>query len=236
MSIYIYCKTIINFCNIINYYYICPIFKKTIAMQTTKNKSMIKVLKRAIDIALILQLIWVICEIVTSFPLINFLSDISLYDNLETTLFGHNVIIFLSNPDLPKYIYSIRKNFMIFNEVSYCIDMFAFILITFQLKYLFKYFIQDDYFNPINSKWIKNIALIIFLWVIFDFIIRFVPNIFIPNYFICQSIGMNSFRNGFSFGTLEFNYKLLFVSIIIYVISFVFKHGSKLQEESSLTI
>jgi len=161
-------------------------------------------------------------------------NNVSISTTASISSPADDLMIALSNPNLSKYIHSIRKNFFIFCDVYSLINLITLILITMQLKYIFKSFNRDDFFNPKHAQRIRAIAVIIFMWVIFDYLLRFTPVMFISHYCNCiySNIGINSFRDCFTYGIMGFNLKLLLVSIIIYVLSFVFKHGSKLQEES----
>jgi hypothetical protein len=208
-------------------------------MKTFRKESVIKVFRYAIDLALILLfagLIYVIFNLV-SLSLKN-PADESPSDTTMASMSSppNNIMMSFSNPNLGQNIAYIEKKFFIFCELCGLINAVALILITFQLKYIFKSFNLEDYFNPLNSARIKKIAIIIFIWVIADYFIRFIPDLTIPTYFIHSSIGVNSFRNGFIFAIFGFNLKMLMVSIIIYILSIVFKYGNNLKEETSLTI
>ncbi len=105
-----------------------------------------------------------------------------------------------------------------------------------QLNFIFKSFNKEDYFDNSNSKRIKIIALIVFLWAVADNLIHILPGIVIPNDFIQTSHGLISFEKGITKGIMNLNFKLVIISILIYALSIVFKYGNELKEETSLTI
>jgi hypothetical protein len=209
-------------------------------MKTNSKLLFIKGLKYAIDLVLILQFVAIIIGIITTIELTR-KNPSDIVSNNKTTSATmsspiNNVMIAFSNPDLGNNIESIKKQFYISIFLIGLISIIALILITLQFKYIFKSFSQEDYFYPSNSIRIKKIAIIIFVWVIADCAIRYIPEIIIPPHVISSSIGLNSFSHGGSYGMFGFNLKMLIVSIIIYMLSIVFKYGNNLKEESSLTI
>lgn len=204
-------------------------------MKTIRKESIIKGLKITLDIALIIQYFGVIIlllELLLKSPSIG--NSDSTTASMSSPLY--NVLITFSNPNLAANIQSIQNKFFLFCNLCGLVNIFALILITLQLRYILKSFVLEDYFNSSNSKRIKKIAMVIFIWVIADYAIRFMPNMVIPGYFIQSSIGINSFHHGLIQGILGLNLKMLIVSVIIYILSIVFKYGSNLKEESSLTI
>lgn len=208
-------------------------------MKEIRKESLFKGLRYTIDLALILEFIglaYVIIQIIT----LSMQSPANDVIN-ETTVASmssppNNVMISFSNPELGKYIPLIKKNLYVFFNYCGLVNVIALILITLQLKYIFKSFGAEDYFNPLNSFRIKKIALVIFIWVLVDYAIRFYPLTVIPHYTVHSSIGLNTFKSGVLIGLEGFNMKMLLVSLIIYVLSIVFSYGHNLKEESSLTI
>lgn len=208
-------------------------------MRKIRKESLFKGLRYTIDLALILQfigLVYVIFQIVT-LSLKNPADDVIN----ETTVASmssppNNIMISFSNPELGKYIPSIKKNLFVFFNYLGLVNVIALILITLQLRYIFKSFSAEDYFNPLNSLRIKRIAMVIFIWVVVDYAIRFYPLTVIPHYTVHCTLGLNTFSAGILIGLEGFNIKMLLVSVIIYMLSIVFSYGHDLREESSLTI
>jgi hypothetical protein len=209
-------------------------------MKKISKKFVIKGLKYTIDLALVLLFIGVIAGVVTA---------IYLFKENPTNIGGNynfngatissplnNIMVSLQNSNLGKSLEFVQYKFDIFFFLCGFLNVIALILIALQLKYIFKSFSQEDYFCPSNSKRIKNIAIVIFIWVIADYLVRFIPDITTLNHFISSSIGINTFRYGIIIGIEGINLKILIVSIIIYMLSIVFSYGNNLKEESSLTI
>lgn len=210
------------------------------SMKKFSNESIFKGLRYAIDFALILQLIgliYLIIHIVT-LSLINPADDVTINDTTIASMSSppNNIMISFSNPELGKYLPTIKKTFFLFSSVCWLINLIALLLITFQLKYIFKSFSLEDYFNPSNALRIKKIAAVIFIWVLVDYVIRFIPDMIIPHYTIHCMLGVNTFRAGILVGLEGFNLKMLVLSIIVFMLSVVFSYGYSLKEESSLTI
>jgi hypothetical protein len=208
-------------------------------MKTIRKESFIKGVRYAIDLALIVQMIglaYVIFQIIT-FSLKNPVNDVIN----ETTVASisspvNNIMISFSNPELGKYLPSIERHLDIFFNVCGLVNVIALILITIQLKSIFKSFSTEDYFNPSNSIRIKKISIVIIFWALVDYVIRFYPLTVIPHYTVHCTLGLNTFRFGALYGLEGFNLKMLLVSVIIYILSIVFSYGHNLKEESSLTI
>jgi hypothetical protein len=209
-------------------------------MKKISKNFIIKGIRYAIEFILILQFI-VISGTVFSIVRHSVKNQSEIVANKETdhaTISSppNNIMIALSNPDLGKYLNSIARKMNIFWDLCRLINVIFFTLITLQFRYIFRSFSTEDYFNHSNPERIKRIAIIIFIWVLADSALRYIPGIIIPYYVIYSSIGLNSLQHGYSYGIFGFNTKILTVSLIIYMLSVVFKYGNSLREESSLTI
>ena len=208
-------------------------------MKTSSKESVSKGLRYTLDLALIFQfigLIYVTINIIT-LSLKNPADDV-INDTTTASMSSppNNIMISFSNPELGKYLPSIKKNFFLFTGVLGLINVIALILITLQLEFLFRSFSKKDYFNPLNVLRIRKIAIFIFIWVLVDYGIRFIPEMIIPSYTIHCALGVNTFSAGILIGLEGFNITMLLVSVIIYMLSIAFSYGQNLKEESSLTI
>lgn len=208
-------------------------------MKTITKESVIKGLRYTLDLALIIQfmgLIYVIINIIT-LSLKNPADDV-INDTTIASMSSppNNIMISFSNPELGNYLPSIERTLFLFIGVLGLINIIALILITLQLKFIFRSFSKEDYFNPLNVLRIRKIAIFIFIWVLVDYGIRFIPDMIIPQYTIHCMLGVNTFRAGILVGLEGFNIKMLLVSVIIYMLSIAFSYGYNLKEESSLTI
>lgn len=209
-------------------------------MKKISKKSLIKGLKYSLNLALILLFILLILGVFMTVDLFkenHSLDDNTINFNGATIASGiNNIMISLQSPNLGENLESIKHKFHILFLLCGFVNVIALILVTLQLKLIFTSFSREDYFNPTNSIRIQKIATIIFLWVIADFVIRFIPDISVLHNYISSSIGLNSFRYGILSGIAGINIKMLIVSIIVYMLSIIFSYGNDLKEESSLTI
>jgi hypothetical protein len=208
-------------------------------MKKIRKESLLKGLRYTIDLALILEfigLVYVIFQIVTlstKNPVNDVINEATVASISSPP---NNIMISFSNPELGKYLPSIEKN--LYKFFNYCgfVNVIVLILITLQLKYIFKSFTAEDYFNPSNSIRIKKIAIVIFIWVLVDYAIRFYPLTVLPHYTVHCTLGLNTFSAGVLIGLEGLNIKMLLVSLIIYMLSIVFSYGHNLKEESTFTI
>jgi hypothetical protein len=123
---------------------------------------------------------------------------------------------------------------MLFAMISHFIFGIISFLITLQLRKLINAFRKEAFFEPKNAKRIQNIALFLFLYVILDFALsQFNPN---RRYTVELFTGNLPIANTFLNFIIAFNFKMLFLSAIIYVISLVFKYGYELKEQTTITI
>jgi hypothetical protein len=208
-------------------------------MKKIGKKIIIKGLKYTIDLILVLLFIGIIVGVFTAIDLFkeNPQSGDGTYIFNGATMSSsiNNVMISLHNSKSGVSLESVQHKFHMFIFVCGVINYIAFLLVTLQLRQIFKSFSREDYFFPSNSIRIRNIAIVIFVWVIADHIARFIPWFTMP-YIISSSIGLNSFHDGIIGIVLGINLKMLIVSFIIYALSVVFSYGNTLKEETSLTI
>jgi hypothetical protein len=109
-------------------------------------------------------------------------------------------------------------------------------LITLQLRKLINAFKKEAFFELTNVKRIQNISLLLFLYVISDLVLsQFNPNQHSIE-IISRVIGNIPFITTFLGFAFAINFKILFLSAVIFVISRVFKNGYELKEQTTLTI
>ena len=208
-------------------------------MKKIGKKIIIKGLKYTIDLILVLLFIGIIVGVFTAIDLIKenpqSANGTYLFNGATMSSSVNNVMISLHNSKSGMSLESVQHKFHMFIFVCGVINYIAFLLVTLQLRQIFNSFSREDYFFPSNSIRIRNIAIVIFIWVIADHIARFIPWFTMP-YIISSSIGLNSFHDGIIGIVLGINLKMLIVSFIIYALSIVFSYGNILKEETSLTI
>jgi len=185
-------------------------------MKTFGKNSISAILRIAIDLMLVTEVIVLIYWLVLI---------ISKYN----TIYG-NSPIHSEDPGI-KYLF--------FNDISMFIFGLVAILITLQLRKLINAFKKEIIFELKNVKRIKVISALLLLYVLFEFVFALLK----------QYLGIHigdfpgtrekvSITDIYTFWSIfsAINFKLLFVSIVIYIISCVFRVGSDLNEETTLTI
>ncbi len=111
------------------------------------------------------------------------------------------------------------------------------LIIFIQLKKLIIAIHNKHFFELTTIRIIRNLSLVVLLWVIFHFIRYQVIPLFIPLDLITESINFTTFAESWPanlIGAIDF--RMLFVAIILYVISISFREGYQMKEESDLTI
>lgn len=186
-------------------------------MKIFGKNSISSILKIAIDIILITETLTVLYMLI---PLIVKLN----------TIFVH--------PYGPLHDESGIK-FLLFNDFSKFIFGIIAILITLQLRKLITAFKKEIIFELDNIKRIKTISLLLSIYVIADFIITLFKQ-YLPIHFadFPGRIGKPPITDVYTFNGIfsAINFKLLFVSVVIYIIACVFQVGHDLKEETTLTI
>ncbi len=209
-------------------------------MKTISKEIIIKGLKYTMDLVLVLLFIGLIAGVFTGIDLFKekpqSVGGTYLFNGATMSSSINNVMISLQNSKSGVSLESIKHKFDMFIFLCGIINIIAILLVTLQLRQIFKSFSNEDYFFPSNSIRIRNIAIVIFIWVIADHIIRFIPEFIFPHNIISSSIGLNSMRDGNIGAIFGVNIKMLIVSFIIYALSIVFSYGNTLKEETSLTI
>ena len=154
------------------------------------------------------------------------------------TFSGYNAMMVLNNEKLSDCAYSStisKKIFTYFMVQRIIMSCFAFFVIL-QLSLIFRTFPLKIFHTVKNSIRVKYIALIIFIWTITDFIVRFYPSKAIPEYLFYGSYGINTLSHGLLTSLRNINLSLLLVAVLIYLLSIAFEHGTEIQQEADLTI
>jgi len=139
-----------------------------------------------------------------------------------------------NNPDIHK---KISKNVLIRDIILRASVLILFILILIQINRLIIAINMRTFFVPKNFLIIRNLSVLVVIWVICKFIIYQLIPIFIPTEIMWERINFCSIKENLLFSLLtSIDFKMLFASIILYVISISFKDGYKLKEQTDLTI
>ncbi len=134
------------------------------------------------------------------------------------TIIGFIVSIFVQPSKDPYYeeLLNIRLSQILFWSIAF--------LVTIQLRKIINSFKNEILFDFRIVKWLKNISYLFLLYFLSSWIFHS----------IIPTTGTNNYRLLTVFDGVDF--KMLFISAFIYIISQVFKRGCELQEQSNLTI
>ena len=128
------------------------------------------------------------------------------------------------------------KKMLLFAFTSKIIFLIIAFLITLQLRKLVIEFKKEVFFELANVKRIQNISLFLFIYVLSKSTLAlFDPNLNSIEKFSSITGGMPIIDIFLSF-LFSIEVELLFLTAVVFVISFVFKRGCELQEQSNLTI
>jgi hypothetical protein len=185
-------------------------------MKTFGKNSISSILRIAIDLMLITEVIALLYRLV---PII------SKYNSI----YGNSPIP--SIDPAAKYLFYTHISVFIFGLVA--------ILITLQLRKLLSAFKKEVIFELKNVKRIKIISVLLLLYVLSEFVFALYKQYL--GIHIGDGFGMIekvSITDIYTFKSIvsAIDFKLLFVSIVIYIISCVFLVGNDLNEQSALTI
>jgi Protein of unknown function (DUF2975) len=189
-------------------------------MKTFGKKSISSVLRIAIDIMLIIEVLTLLAML---FP---FIAKLNI-------IYGHGPLHYGPLPD------ESAMKILLFNEFFQFIFGLVAILITIQLRKLISSFQKEVIFEVKNVKRIKTISVFLFIYVIADFIgTLFKQYLFIHFEDFPGRIENVPISDIYTFRGIisTINFKLLFVSVVIYILACVFKAGNDLKEETTLTI
>jgi len=148
-------------------------------------------------------------------------SDPLLYD-------GKPYDFVLTNGEGRLHINDLDQKFVYLRMLGSFADSFIYLMIIYFLRKLFKNLTLNKYFVSANGDYIKKVAIsIILLALIPDLIYYFTDN------WIAGSLHLDTviIKNEFNF-----NYQILLLGLMVFVISIVFLRGIELKEEQELTI
>ncbi len=148
-------------------------------------------------------------------------SDPLLYD-------GKPYDFVLTNGEGRLHINDLDQKFVYLRMLGSFADSFIYLMIIYFLRKLFKNLTLNKYFVSANGDYIKKVAIsIILLALIPDLIYYFTDN------WIAGSLHLDTviIKNEFNF-----NYQILLLGLMVFVISIVFLRGIELKEEQDLTI
>lgn len=152
----------------------------------------------------------------------------------------HDVFFYL-DPEMLKNEQSsyqkVQRSSLILKTIIGVVSGILFIVLILQLKKVFFSLQNKTLFTMKNLYNVRNIACLLGIWVMLDFILYQLIQIFIPLELVQENINYIPLNEGFfSSLILSINYGLLLAAFSFYVIFVAFKKGIELKEESDLTI
>jgi hypothetical protein len=131
----------------------------------------------------------------------------------------------------------ININIFIYDLIGRIVFLSLMLLILLQLKKLIIAIRGKTFFKLQNFLLVRNLSILVGMWVLSYFILYQIIPIFIPVDLITDGINFTT-MNEFSLHNIlaAIDFKMLFVAIILYVISISFKEGYQLKEQTDLTI
>lgn len=136
--------------------------------------------------------------------------------------------VFLSNGEGRLHIENSEYNFIYLRLLNVFIDTLLYIFIIYMLKKIFYSFRKDVFFTRQNGIYIKKIAYAVLA-------IAVIPEII--NYFINLHIKHNLAIEGIVFkARFDFDFRTVFLALLIFVIARAFIRGTELKEDHDLTI
>jgi hypothetical protein len=149
-----------------------------------------------------------------------------------TVMFDKNV---LQND--PALLQKLNTNIFAYDLIERFVFLTLMVLILIQLKKLIMAIRGKTFFKLPNILIIRNLAIIVGIWVLSNFTMYQLIPFFFPVDLITESINLVTINESLLGNILvASDFKMLFVAVILYVISVLFKEGYQLKEQTDLTI
>ena len=142
--------------------------------------------------------------------------------------------ILINNPDIHK---TVSRNILLYNILRRIVSVTLIILILYQLKNMLLAINRKTFFEQKNLQIIRNLSILVFIWVFCYSILYHLISLFIPIKLMYERINFVAFSEsmmGSFFASIDF--KMVLVGLILYVIAVLFKEGYLLKEQNDLTI
>jgi hypothetical protein len=137
----------------------------------------------------------------------------------------------------PALLQKINRSIFTYDLIGRIVFLPLMLLILLQLKKLIIAIRRKTFFELANILIIRNLSILVGMWVLSYFIMYQIIPIFIPVDLITDSINFTTINESLLDSILAaIDFKMLFVAIILYVISVSFKEGYQLKEQTDLTI
>lgn len=137
----------------------------------------------------------------------------------------------------PELFDRVQKNIVMHDILERTVFVILMVLILLQVKLLFTAIKKDTFFVPENRHIIKSLSMLVGLWVLWSLLIYEMIPWFIPVELIQFSINFTPLNESVFHNLISaIDFKMLFVALILYVITVLFREGHQLKEDSELTI
>ncbi len=129
------------------------------------------------------------------------------------------------------------RNSLIYGTIKDLFHLILLFLVIIQLRMLLNSLKKETFFIHKNLYCVRRISYLLVTWVIIDFLLYQCFQFFIPLNIIQENYNYLPINRGVIYSLLlSIEYVKLLAAFAFYVISVVFKEGSKLKEQTDLTI
>jgi len=149
-----------------------------------------------------------------------------------TVMFDTNIL--KENPSL---LENINLKVLIYDLIRRTTFLLLLLLILVQIKKMLIAIRRQSFFELKNILIIRNLSILVGVWVGGNFILYQVLPLFIPVDLITEAINFVTMKDSlYANLMIAIDFKMLFVAIILFVVSILFKEGLQLKEQTDLTI
>ncbi len=146
--------------------------------------------------------------------------------NLDKSV--QNSTVYLSNGEGRLHNQKTNDKFIFYRILSVFVDAFLYTLIVFWLKKIFKSLETGNFFIRKNGIYIKKIAYAVIGITLLPALIDYFVNL--------QLVDVLKIEGVIFKARLSFDFRSLFLALLIFVIAKVFIKGAEIKEENDLTI
>ncbi len=137
----------------------------------------------------------------------------------------------------PALLRQVNEKLFAFDLIERAVFIPLIILLLFQLKKLLVTIRQGQLFEYGNRILIRNLSVTVGVWVGANFILYQLLPLFINRDLLFECINYTTLHESIPRNLVNgLDFKMLFVAIVLWVISVLFRESYKLKEESELTI
>ncbi len=150
------------------------------------------------------------------------------FQQIDLDKSGQNNTVYLSNGEGRLHDAKTGDKFIFYRILSVFIDAFLYTLIVLWLKKIFKGLETGNFFIRKNGIYIKKIAYAVIGIAILPVLIDYFVNLQVVNSLKIDNVVFKA--------RLSFDFRSLFLALLLFVIAKVFIKGAEIKEENDLTI